>query len=112
MWFADSEHEKVYARLCEKAQVKEGEREYRSALYVLATLEKPVEQYIVPQEIDFEALIKAAGPWSSGEKSLVKLAASVFNSCIWKASLDNIFYCLDARNCQVALEALKIRYQI
>lgn len=110
MWFTDSKHEQVYTLLREKAQ-EEG-KEYQAALYILAALQKPVEQFVSPHEIDFGTLLKAAGPWSSGEKALVKLAATLFNGFVWKFSLDNMFYCLDSGNFQIAMEALKIRYQM
>jgi|GEM_PF-1444730 len=111
MWFKDAEHEKSFAELREKAGARPGEREYLAALYVLAALDKPVAKYVQPRRVAFTALFKAAGPWSSGEKALVRLAATLFNGEAWKVAVHDVFYCLDRANCQAALEALKIRYQ-
>ena len=111
MWFKNPEHERYYTKFLEKAQVRSGEREYLAALYVLAVLNKPVEQYISPGQVALDKFIKTARPWSSGEKALVKLAAALFNSTFWKVRVHDVFCSLDSSNCQVALEALKTRYQ-
>lgn len=112
MWFKNPEHERLYIKFLEKAQARRGEREYLAALYVLAVLNKPLEQYISPRQVAFDELNKVAKPWSSGEKALVKLAAALFNSTFWKARVHDVFCSLDSSNCQVALESLKIRYQM
>ncbi|KKM13039.1 hypothetical protein SY88_00265 [Clostridiales bacterium PH28_bin88] len=111
MWFKDTEHQNSYAELRERAGVASSDREYRAALYVLAALNKPVEGYVFQRRIAFDALLKAARPWSSGEKALIRLAATLFNGHAWKAKVHDVFYILDPSNCQVALEALRIRYQ-
>jgi len=53
--------------------------------------------------------MKAAGPWSSSEKALLRLAAALFNSS-WKADINDVFWSLDHDNVNLALEALKIRF--
>jgi hypothetical protein len=98
VWFKDAKQERLYRALCDKAQVQAGEREYLASLYVLAALDKPVERFVLPREIDFPALVKQARPWSSGEKALVKLAATLFNSTFWKVSLHDVFCRLDSTN--------------
>jgi hypothetical protein len=60
--------------------------------------------------IDFPALFTTAEVWSSGEKALLKLAASLFSAGTWPANIQEIFYNLDVENTQVAFQALKIRY--
>ncbi len=111
MWFKNQEHKYLYVKLLDQAKVKTGEREYMAALYVLAVLPKPVDKYVSLRQVSFDNLFKAAKPWSSSEKALAKLAAALFNSTYWKATIHEIFYSLDADNCLVALEALKMRYQ-
>lgn len=112
MHFADKLHHKKFQemmRICHKRQM---ENDYLAAIFLLSSplLGKKAEKYIWPGEIRFSELMERCGVWSSGEKGLLKLAASLFNSG-WKADLNDIFWSLDAENVELALEALRIRFQ-
>jgi hypothetical protein len=57
--------------------------------------------------IEFEKLKQVSRAWSSSEKALLKLAATLFNE---QAKVRDVFHHLDEDNCRVALQALEIRY--
>lgn len=87
------------------------DKEYSSALFALASTEKRnMLRYADKEGIDFEKLMKDSEPWSSGERALVKLSATLFNSQAFPLTIEEIFYSLDHENIKVALEALAIRY--
>lgn len=109
MYFKNDVHKNRFLVL--KAKAEQGnDCEYSSALYVLAALGKPVEKHIQPGAIKFPQLKKASRAWSSSEKALIKLAATLFNYSSWPAKIGDIFYHLDEENTKVALQALEIRY--
>ncbi len=99
----------MYNSLVKKAG-QGSDPEYTAAIYTLSAIGKDVREYIRPGEIEYPALFKVASVWSSGERALLKLSATLFNANMWPVNLDNIFYHLDADNCQVAIQAIKIRY--
>lgn len=109
MWFKSDEHEKSFAELVKRGRVTR-DREYLAALYALAATCKNVQKYVSPGEIHFDELVGDAEPWSSGEKALVKLAATLFNSAAWPVTVQDVFYSLDRDNLRVAMEALMVRY--
>lgn len=110
LWFKDARHEAVYRELQAKTRVTSG-RDILASLYVLAAIEKEgLPKYVSEGSIDFASLLETSKPWSSGEKALAKLAATLFNSTAWPATTDEVFYSLDADNFRVATEALALRY--
>jgi len=109
MWFKSDEHEKSFIELMKLGRVSR-DRGYQAALYALAATGKNVREYVSPGEIHFDELLGDAAPWSSGEKALVKLAATLFNSAAWPVTVQDIFYSLDKDNLRVAVEALMVRY--
>lgn len=112
IWFKDDDHETSFKEMCHKGRFSSG-REPISALYVLAAIGKDeIQQHVFPGEIDFPTINKKSVPWSSGERALVKLAATLYNSIVWPVSVfADVFDCLDQNNFKVAIEALKIRYE-
>jgi len=109
--FISEEHANTYQTLAYKAQAGRSS-EFRAALYVLAAIKyKDLRKYVEPEAINFVTLMKDCKPWSSSEKALVRLAATLFNAGSWPVPVGDIFYSLDESNTGVALEALKIRYQ-
>jgi hypothetical protein len=111
MHFASEDHADTYEALASMAQVGR-DREFQAALYVLAAIRyKHLRQYVEPGGIRITALMEDSKPWSTSEKALVRLAATLFNSGAWPVPVGDIFYSLDETNTGVALEALSIRYQ-
>lgn len=108
--FKGNDHQQKYQTLM--AKTKGGNStEYSAALYLLSALDhKDITGYVAPYEINFPALLRQSRPWSTGEKSLVKLASAVFNDTSFKANIGDVFRSLDEENTRVALEALRIRY--
>lgn len=110
MIFLGDLHQEAYNGLKAKTGVS-NDREYCSALYVLAAVGKrEILRYVTKDGIGFDGLLKAAATWSSGEKALVKLAATLFNAGAWPVSVNDVFYHLDGDSARVAIEALNIRY--
>ena len=113
MKFTDDLHREKFHEMVGKCQARPGEKDLLAAVYLLSSpllAGKRVEKYIRPGEIRFSELMESSGAWSSGEKGLLKLAASLFNSC-WKADVNDIFWSLDTENAELALEALRLRFQ-
>ena len=111
MYFKNDEHRDLFLALRQRAG-QGNDCEYTAAIYVLAGIGngKPVSKHVLPGEIKFPALFRSAKVWSSSEKALAKLAATLFNYSSWPAKIGDIFYHLDEQNSQVAIQALKIRY--
>lgn len=97
MWFKRGEHEQAFTELKARARVTGG-KNFLAALYVLGATGKSLNKYVFPGEIHFAELTKDAAPWSSGEKALVKLAATLFNSLAWPVTVEDAFYSLDRDN--------------
>ncbi len=109
MYFIDDVHKNRFMVL--KAKADQGnDCEYSSALYVLAALGKPIEKYVQPGAIEFKKLKQVSRAWSSSEKALIKLAATLFNSSVWSVKVSDVFRHLDEENTRVALQGLEIRY--
>ena len=113
MYFKNDEHQKLFTFLKQKAG-QGNNCEYTAAIYTLAALGKSasVIKYVLLGEIKFPALFKVAKVWSSSEKALLKLAASLFNASSWPVPVGDVFYHLDSNNSRVAIEAIKIRYLV
>lgn len=111
MYFKNDEHRDLFLALRQRAG-QGNDCEYTAALYVLSALGKPIERFVQPGAIKFPQLKKASRAWSSSEKAMIKLAATLFNYSSWPAKIGDIFYHLDKENTKVALQALEIRYLI
>lgn len=111
MNFQDSSHEVTFRKFMAKAGAGYNDPEYLAALFVLSSnlLAGRTERYVDRMRIHFRELVGGMESWSSSEKSLVLLAAALFNSA-WKADINVIFWNLDNKNIELALEALKIRF--
>jgi hypothetical protein len=110
MYFKTSEHQNLFNKLVRKAN-QEHNSEYTAAIYTLAAIGKGVSNFVqVGGGIKFPALFKAAEAWSSGEKALLRLAATLFSAGTWPVAVDDVFYNLDQNNCRVAIQAIEIRY--
>ena len=114
MKFADSGHEKRYQELAAICQFTAGEKDFAAALFLLSShllaWKGDVAKHVRPGSIIFSKLMKKIGPWSGSEKAMVKLAAALYNSN-WKVDVNDVFWSLDANNAELALEALRIRFQ-
>jgi hypothetical protein len=110
-YFKTVEHQELFNSLIKKAR-QGNDPEYSAAIYALAAIGKDISKYILPGEIKYPALFKVASVWSSGERALLKLSATLFNAGTWPVNMDDIFHHLDAGNCQVAIQAIKIRYLV
>ncbi len=113
MKFVDKLHREEFEKLVKKCNAQPGEKDIRAAVYLLSSpllSRKKTERYVHPCGIRFSELLDNAGAWSCSERGLAKLAASLFNSS-WKADVNDVFWSLDAENVDLALEALRIRFQ-
>ncbi len=112
MKFQDRIHEVTFRKFMAEAGAGCNDPEYLASLFVLSSnlLYGRTERYVGHMRIRFMDLVRDMECWSSGEKSLVLLAAALFNSS-WKADLNYLFWNLDDKNVELALEALKIRFK-
>lgn len=112
MYFKNDEHKELFLALKEKTG-QGNDCEYTAALYVMAAIGKPVRSSLfIRGGINFSEWFDESSVWSSSEKALAKLAATLFNSGTWPVNIDDVFRHLDEENTRVAIEALKIRYLI
>lgn len=109
MYFKDDKHKELFLALKQKAG-QGNDCEYTAALYVLSALGKPIEKYVQPGAIEFKKLKQVSRAWSSSERALIKLAATLFNAARSPAYIDEVFYSLDEENTRVALQGLELRY--
>lgn len=109
LYFKDLKHQRCHSELLKKAD--KDNKQVLAAVYALAaTGKEKVKEYIQNDRIDFDSLFEDAELWSSSEKALIKLAATLYNSSTWPVTIGDVFYPLDTQNIQVVLDALKMRY--
>jgi hypothetical protein len=108
MYFKDDKHKELFLALKEKAGQGD-DCEYTAALYVLAALGKPVEEYVGEGGgIRFADLFANAEVWSSSERALLRLAGVLFGfGAGVSVTVEDVFWHLDEENCRVALQALE-----
>ena len=114
MKFTDSDHEQRYREMAAICQFQPGEKDFAAAIFLLSSpllaYKVNASKHMIPGEIRFAGLMKKIGPWSGSEKAMVKLAAAMYNS-VWKVDVNEAFWRLDGGNTELALEALRIRFQ-
>jgi hypothetical protein len=112
LWFKSDKHRQLFVDLDAKMDHPKG-MDVLSCIYVLSAIGKSaVKNYVADFDvIALDELFEDAKPWSSSEKSLLKLAAHLFNS-IWPANIDEVFYNLDYNNKRIALKAIQMRYDV
>jgi hypothetical protein len=112
MMFIDIDHQEKFNEFAMKAGITDQEKDWQAALFILSShlLARRCAKYVNRREIGFTELMDEIKPWSSSEKALVKLAASLFNN-YWKIDINDIFWSLDVENTALALEAIRIRFQ-
>lgn len=115
MWYVDERHEERTKELCRIFKIEPDPGDLLAvALWVLATLDKPIERFIrydeeIAVEVDFDRLMEAMGPWSGTEKSRVRLAAWIVSSHEYMMG-DVLDVSYDAMNSEVALQAVEWAY--
>lgn len=108
--FKDDQHRARFQAMWRKAARPEEDLEWKSALFVLSSLEKEgLDDCIRDGSIDFDVLYQLANDWSTSEKALCRLAHELYNSR-GNITISQLFRDLDTDNTQVALEALRLRY--
>ncbi len=84
-------------------------REHAAAVHVLAApcIWRRAAAYVSDHgQIDWSALERAAGPWSSGERLLVRVAEDLYRGVEEPASLGRLCGTLDTSNLRRVLEAV------
>ena len=109
MYFKSDIHRNRFLVLKKKAG-QGNDCEYAAAIYVLSAMGKPVEKYVQPGDINFSRMFRETHVWSSSERALTRLAATLHNAAVWPIAIYDVFYSLDEENTRVALQALEIRY--
>lgn len=91
----------------------EGDSGWRAALHVLncdLLLAKGVDQFVDVERrsIYFRKLLRAARPWSSGERMMVQVAASLFSPEFKTPNLWELAGRLDSDNVALVAEAIRV----
>jgi hypothetical protein len=84
-------------------------REHAAAVHVLAApvIWRRAAQFVSDSgQVDWPALEQAAGPWSSGERLLVRVAEDLYRGADAPASLGRLCGVLDTANLRRVLEAV------
>ena len=76
MYFKTTDHQAVFNNLLERTGQWDSS-EYKAAVYILSAIGKDVSEYVRPGEIKYPALFKKSSVWSSGEKALLRLSATL-----------------------------------
>jgi len=88
-------------------------RDLGPSLYALAAITYKADdlrRHIGRHHIDFPGLLKTGEAWSDGERSLLRLAANLWNDGDHPATVGDCFGGLDARNFEAATYALRWRF--
>ncbi|WP_248928945.1 DUF6075 family protein [Paenibacillus hamazuiensis] len=113
--FLNIKHEERFAELCKRARINDNDIERRSLFFVLSgndSLYKNVES-IYDFEENSIRLEVFNEPWlTSGTRSLIELAFNLYNAACAECSVCYLFRSLDERNSILAIEAIKLRFQI
>lgn len=113
MRFGNVTHRQDYDELVDRYGLADNEVEPGSALYVLAaiaTQAETIRRHVDHRRVDFPALLEVAEAWSSGERTMLRLAAELFNAAVYKFPLSECLAGLDGRNFTVAMTALRDRF--
>ncbi len=113
MRFANVTHRQDYNEMANRYGLVDNEVEPGSALYVLAaiaTQADTIRRHVDHRRVNFPALLEVAEAWSSGERTMLRLAAELFNASIYKFPLSECLAGLDGRNFTVAMTALRNRF--
>lgn len=96
-------------------QVLMNDRHWSELLHLFLNHDK-LQRFLTEQYFDLEegtirvaALKRLARPWSQSEKFVLNFALHLFNEQLAKVNLSDMDY-LDARNKQLAIEAMKLRF--
>lgn len=113
MWFRDQKHETSYKNLVGGHGTGEKSSGYLSALYVLAALNKNGFQeaiYVPGRNLNFDLLLDAALAWDAADRALLRIAATLYNPCLWPTAIDDVFRHLNETDFETALQALRLKY--
>ncbi|WP_052487854.1 DUF6075 family protein [Gordoniibacillus kamchatkensis] len=113
--FLTSEHESRFEELCKRDNTHSKDIERRSLFYVISGNESLYRN--VDSIYDFEEnairLEAFNEPFlTGGTRSLIDLAFNLYNAASTECSVHHLFSALDKRNSMLAIEAIKLRFQI
>lgn len=107
MYFADYVHR---ARFVEMQRIADARsRNLIAAIYVLASLSKPLDEFLDEGILDIPGILKATRYWGPTEKALVRAALSLYDST-QPAGINEVFSAIDSKGVQVMMQALKLRW--
>lgn len=113
MWFRDQKHETFYKNLIAGHGAGDKDSGYLSALYILAALNKNGFQDTMDgpgRNLNFDLLLDAALAWNAADRALLRIAATLYNPCLWPTAIDDVFRHLNEADFETALQALRLKY--
>ena len=120
MYFLDNSHKERFNKLIEYGDINIEDIERISFFYIIAGNENLYSKIIniydfegnkLKVKIDEEGNLHCNVDLSSGIKSLIYLAIQLYNG-IGNRNVMQTFGCLDSTNSKLALEAIKLRFNV
>lgn len=120
--FLNPDHEKRFTDYCHRAQIHSGDRERKAMFYIMAgspdLIYKGIDRFydfrnnmvkFHPEELeqDFEQFV-----FCTSSEALTRLALNLYNSGYPSLSVSDTFRDLDEDNMRLALEAIRLRFNI
>lgn len=115
-YFLDMEHKENFNELMERAKVSKGDTERKALFYIVSgnfDLYNKVNHIYNFEEnkINIDCLEGGKVDFSSSSRTLVKLAYNLYNSYPSDSVIDT-FYLLDEQNFKLAMNAIRLRFNM
>lgn len=107
MYFADYIHRARFVEMQRIAQARG--RNLIAAIYVLASLSKPLDEFLAEGSMDIPGILRATRFWGPVERALVRASLSLYDST-QPAGINEVFSALDSKGVQVMMQAFKLRW--
>jgi excisionase family DNA binding protein len=107
MYFADYIHHRRFVQM--QGLLESTDRDLVSCVYVLSSLSKPLDSFVVPGSIDVRGIKTATRMWGGVESALVEAAMNLYDP-MEPAEINDVFSRLDHKGIQVLMQALRLRW--
>jgi excisionase family DNA binding protein len=107
VFFKDYAHQTRFLQLRQKTQFQTNEE--ISFLYLIACLNKPLDEFIGKEKVDVDGILRSVRLWGSTERALVQLALGLLEADRI-IDLNEVFSNLDRKSFEAAIQAIRLRW--
>jgi len=107
MYFTDYAHRARFVELQRLTAARS--RPLLSCIYVLASLPKPLDEFLSQGGVDVQGMLRATRLWGPSERAMVRAALAMYDGKN-DAGLNEVFATLDQKSALVVHQALKLRW--